>query len=265
MNILAADNEISSLNILKRAVEEVTPDAEIRTFTKASEAIREMTDNGFVPDVFFLDIEMPGMNGLETAKLIRDRSPKTNIIFVTGFSDYALEAMSLHPSGYIMKPATPEKIRFEFDNLRTPIEIKERHTVRVQCFGNFEVFANGKPLELYYSKSKELFAYLVDRRGAACNTAELCAVLWEDEPDSPVVRKRLRKLISDLTHSLDDAGAGDVFLKRRNSFAVAVDKIDCDFYGMLHMDMDAINTYNGEYMTQYSWAEMTLGSIENKR
>jgi two-component system LytT family response regulator len=264
MNILTADDEQSALNILNRAVREAMPEAELRSFSTTSEALREIRENGFLPDVAFLDIKMPGMSGIEMAKAVKDASPRTNIVFVTAFSDYALDAMSLHPSGYVMKPATVEKIRVEIENLRYPPAQRTEHRVRAQCFGNFEVFANGKPLELYYSKSKELLAYLVDRRGAACNTEELCAVLWEDEPDSPVVRKRLRKLISDLAHSLEDAGAADVFLKRRNSFAVDVEKLDCDYYGMLNRDMAAINTYNGEYMTQYSWAEMTLGALENR-
>jgi len=264
MRILTADDEPSALNVLNRAVEAAVPDAEVRGFSTTGAALREIGENGFVPDVAFLDIQMPGMTGLEMAKAVKDTSPHTNIVFVTAFSDYALDAMALHPSGYIMKPATEEKIRLELENLRYPPEQKPTRRLRVQCFGNFEVFAGGKPLELYYSKSKELLAYLVDRRGAACNTEELCAVLWEDEPDSPIVRKRLRKLISDLTHSLEDAGAGDIFLKRRNSFAVAADRIDCDYYGLLNRDLTAINTYTGEYMSQDSWAEMTLGSLENK-
>ena len=265
MKILTADDEQSALNILNRTVKEAVPEADIRSFSRTSDALREIRENGYLPDVAFLDIKMPGMSGLEMAKAVKDSSPRTNIVFVTAFSDYALDAMSVRPSGYVMKPATPEKIRAELENLRYPPEQKPGHIIRGQCLANLEVFANGKPLELYYSKSKELLAYLVDRRGAACNTSELCAVLWEDEPDSPVVRKRLRKLISDLTHALETAGAEDVFLKRRNSFAVATDKVDCDYYGMLNRDMAAINTYTGEYMTQYSWAEMTLGSIENNK
>jgi two-component system LytT family response regulator len=265
MRILTADDETAALNILNRAVLEAEPGAELRSFSLAREAVREVSENGWQPDAAFLDIKMPGMSGLEMATAIREASPRTNIVFVTAFSDYALDALSLHPSGYVMKPATAEKIRVELDNLRFPPAPAPARRLRVQCFGNFEVFADGRPLELYYSKSKELLAYLVDRRGAACNTGELCAVLWEDEPDSPVVRKRLRKLLSDLTHSLEAAGAGDVFLKRRNSFAVAPEKLDCDYYGLLNRDLAAINTYTGEYMSQYSWAEMTLGTLESKR
>jgi two-component system LytT family response regulator len=62
---------------------------------------------------------------------------------------------------------------------------------------------------------------------------------------------------------LERVGAADVFLKARNSFAVARDKLDCDFYSFLRGDSAAVNAYFGEYMTQYSWAEMTLGSLKS--
>ena len=263
MRILAADDEPYSLRITERAIREALPDAELRSFLRASEALAEITENGYRPDVAFLDIRMPGMSGLEMAKRIREASSRTNIVFVTAYSDYALDAIALHPSGYLMKPATAEKVRTELENLRFPPEPAAPRLLRVQCFGNFEVFADGRPVAFTYQKTKELLAYLIDRRGAACNTSELCAILWEDKPDSAELRKYLRKLLADLSHSLSVVGAEDVFLKHRNSFAVDTGALDCDYYRMLARDISAINTYNGEYMLQYSWAEMTLGSLEN--
>ena len=262
MKILIADDETAALHSIERAVREVLPDAEIRIFSLAAEALAEIAEKGFRPDAAFLDIKMPGITGLELARQVREQSPRTNVIFVTAYSDYALDAMTLHPSGYLMKPATAEKVRLELENLRYPPSPGPAHRIRVQCFGNFEVFADEKPLVFCYQKTKELLAYLVDRRGAACNTEELCQVLWEDRSDCAQTRKYLRKLISDLSHALESVGAEGVFLKQRNSFAVAAEEVDCDYFRMLRRDMTAINTYTGEYMTQYSWAEMTLGTIE---
>ena len=50
--------------------------------------------------------------------------------------------------------------------------------VKIQCFGNFEIFVNGRTLAFKRSKSKELLAYLVDRNGATCTNGEMLAVLW---------------------------------------------------------------------------------------
>ena len=264
MKVLTADDEFFALSSIGHAVLQVMPDAELRSFSFSEDALKEITVNGYAPDVAFLDIKMPGISGLEMAKRIRETSPHTNIIFVTAYSDYALDAYPLRPSGYLMKPVTAEKIRTELANLRFPPDEEKTHNViRIQCFGNFEVFADGEPINFKYSKTKELLAYMIDRRGAACNTAELCAVLWEDRPDSTELHTYLRKLISDLKHSLSDAGAGDVFIKSRNRFAVSTDKVDCDYYRLLRREVEAINTYTGEYMTQYSWADMTLGTLEN--
>ncbi len=263
MKILMADDEAFALRSIERAVLQAQPDAVLCPVPSASAAIEAITEKGFLPDVAFLDIKMPGMSGLELAKRIREISPHTNVIFVTAYSGYAVDAYGMHPSGYLMKPVTAEQVRAELDDLRYPAQPGQIHPLRVQCFGNFEVFANGRPLNFTYQKTKELFAYLIDRRGAACNTEELCALLWEGKPDTPELRGYLRKLSSDLTHTLASVGAEEVFVKKRNSFAVAPDQLDCDYYRMLHREIAAINTYTGEYMTQYSWADMTLGSLEN--
>lgn len=262
MKFLTVDDEQAALDILNRALLEAQPDAELQSFSYISEALAQVQEKDFHPDVAFLDIEMPGMSGLEAAKRIREISPRTNIVFVTAYSDYALDAFPLHPSGYLVKPATAEKVRLELSNLRYPVQPDQTCMLRVRCFGSFEVFANGKPVSFAYQKTKEMLAYLVDRRGAACNTAELCAVLWEDKPDTLELRNYLRKLISDLSHTLASVGADGVFVKRRNSFAVAADQLDCDYYRMLRREISAINTYTGAYMSQYSWADMSLGALD---
>ena len=144
-----------------------------------------------MPDVAFLDIEMPGMTGLELALQMKKTCPNLNIIFVTGYSSYALEAIEMHSSGYIMKPATKDKIKTELDNLRSPIEPtieKKERNIQVHCFGNFEILLDGKPVPFHRSKAKELLAYLVDRKGAGIERAELAAALWEMK--TMIVRNR---------------------------------------------------------------------------
>lgn len=122
LRFLAVDDERLVLNRLLRILEQVSPNCDARGFTLSEEALREVTQNGFLPDVAFLDVEMPGLTGLELAKEIRKKSPDTKIVFVTGYSEYALEAYSLHARGYIMKPATPEKIQEELAELALDTE-----------------------------------------------------------------------------------------------------------------------------------------------
>lgn len=94
-----------------------------------------------------------------------------------------LDAMDMKASGYIMKPVTVEDVERELEDLRFPIIPKSNAKLRVQCFGNFDVFTpDGAHVRFERSKSKEIFAYLVHKHGSSCTTRELFAVIFEDEP-----------------------------------------------------------------------------------
>lgn len=88
------------------------------------------------------------------------------------------EAFQLHASGYIMKPVTVKAVEEELRNLRYSLPEPSVQPLRVQAFGNFEVFYKGQPVHFSRSRTKELFAYLIDRRGAGSTMGELISILW---------------------------------------------------------------------------------------
>lgn len=248
MKILLVDDEELQLTRLHSEAKKVLPsDTEYFTYQNPLQALKENKDKPI--DIAFLDIEMPGMNGIELAKALKKSNPLINVIFVTAYDSYALEAYRIHASGYISKPVKSERIKEELAALRNPIELKGKKRVQVKCFGNFEVFVDGQPLKFQRSKSKELFAYLVDREGATANINELNAVLWEEDHKS-----YLRNLIVDIQQTLKEVDASDVFVKRHNECCINVEKVDCDAYEYKNNNPDAIRSYRGEYMIQYPWA-----------
>lgn len=261
MNILAVDDERNALEGLETVLRRALPEAEVYPFRTSADALVFAENTPCA--VAFLDIELRDMNGLELAKRLKDQHGETNIVFVTGYSEYAIDAFDLHASGYLLKPATVEKVQDAMENLRTPPARQGGKRVRIQCFGNFEIFVDGVPLRFTRRQTKELLALLVDRKGAVMNTEQLCATLFEDETDLFRQKSKLRKLISDLSATLQTADAEHIFLKHRNSFAVAVEEFDCDYYDFLHGLPSGVNAYAGEYMSQYSWAEMTLATLED--
>jgi len=267
MKILTTDNERSALNILNRAIEKVIPDAELKSFSRASAAVKEVCENGFCPDVAFLDIEMPGMTGIELAGKIKKAHPETWIIFVTGFSQYALEAYSVHAGGYLMKPVTPERISEELKQigLKPALKPESGYRIRVQCFGNFEIFVDGKPLDFPRKKAKELFAYLVHKRGTASTTREIASILFEDAPYDTAEQSYLQTIVASMCRALKDAGEEKVIVKNFGSLAIDPALIDCDYYRFLDMDPAAVNSYTGEYMSQYDWGEFMVGVLNNKK
>ena len=247
MKILLVDDEELQLLRLVKACKQVLMDAEFFVYTNPLKVLKEHKETKF--DIAFLDIEMPGMNGIQLAKKLKVSNPNLKVIFVTAYSDYALDAYKAHASGYVTKPVSVKKIQDEIDELARPIELKPTKKIQVKCFGNFELFHNGEPIKFSYQKAKEVFAYLVDREGASINMNELNAVLWEEDHPS-----YLRNLISDIQNTLNGIDCGDVFIKRHNECFIDVDKIDCDAYEYKKDNPDAVRMYRGEYMIQYPWA-----------
>ena len=254
------DDEPLALMETESVVREAVPDAEIKTWDNAENALQDMRTKKSSPDIVFSDIEMPGVSGLELAIRVKEISPDTRIVFVTGFSEYAIDAFRIHAHGYLLKPATSEQILEEINAVRRKHN-DHQDRLQVQCFGNFEVFWKGRPVSFMRHQTKELFAYLIDRNGAACTVEELAAILWEDEDDVRSMGARIRNLISDLKRTLEEIGQEDIIYRRRGLIAIQKDRIDCDYYRMLAGDMDAVNAFRGEYMSQYSWASITEGTL----
>lgn len=259
MQILIVDDEEMVLEETKEAVGLELPGMKIIGTSSALEAVNIAGRKQI--GIAFLDIEMPDMDGLELAEKLKRKNPDMNIIFVTAYTEYALQAFDLYASGYLLKPLQRKDVERAVRNLRHPMAYpKER--LRVQCFGNFEVFCGGKPVIFARAKAKEVFAYLIDRNGAAATMGELCGILWEDSIDEAKNKHYLRNLIVDIRKALRDCHAEDVLVFGRNRYAVNPEKIACDYYAFLKRDMAAVNSYRGEYMRQYSWAEFSLYQFE---
>lgn len=254
MRIIAADDEPLALEALVSGIKTVQPEAKVYDFLIPEDIIDFAKTHAC--DVAFLDIEMGTMSGLEVAKQLKQIYPKINIIFVTGYSDYMIKAFQMHASGYLLKPVVDSDIREELNNLRNPIMKSNSHVLTVRCFGTFDVFVDGKSIEFERNKTKELLAYLIDRRGSSVTSGELRAVLWEDAVTDQYTGTYLQKLKKDLVTSLKKVGLEDVFVTSWNKYAINPEYIACDYYDYLENKPSGIQLYNGEYMSQYTWATL---------
>lgn len=264
VKIIAVDNEKLALETLGRTIRSVVPDAEVKCCGSSDEAIVQAGE--MIPDVAFLDIEMPGLNGIELAKELKSKvNPRINIIFTTGYSEYIETAfMDLRSSGYLLKPITSSKVREELENLRNPVEVKGGNRVRVKAFGTFEIYVDEKPVSFHYAKTNELVAYLIDRR-TMCTNGELQEVLWEGDEKSSNHSSYLQNLMSDLNKTLSKYKCRDILLRRYGAVGIDTAKVDCDYYEYLNGNPAVVNAFRGEYMTQYSWGERTLASLMMRR
>lgn len=267
MLIFAIDDEPKMLRLLHQAIEEAAPEDEILDFSLGSDALSTVEAQGLRPDVVFSDIQMPPPTGLELAVRLKTLAPEAKVVFVTGYEQYAVQSYQVHAAGYILKPVRAERIREELEQIRPAVPKGPGKTLQVRCFGYFDVFWKGEPLIFARSKTRELFAFLVDRRGSACTSEEVASVLFEDtDPENmKKVKQNIRNLISDMKGTLHQIGMDDVLIRRGTSLALRTELLDCDYLRMIGGDMEAVNSYRGEYMEQYSWAELTKGSLEFSR
>ena len=263
MLIFALDDEPLLLRKLKRTIEEVLPDSEIRDFSRASAALKAMETENIFPDIIFLDIEMPGMSGIKLVEEIVAKNPNCKIIFCTSYPQYALDAIHLHIGGYmgyLLKPITKEALEKEIEYVKFKFPISEE--IRVKCFGDFEVFFKGEPLRFKRSKTKELFAFLVDRNGAGVTAKQICARIWEDESNDRKNMNYLYQLFDDLRSTLNSIGKEEILIRRGYFYSFDTTKFSCDYYEYLRTGKPE---FFGEYMTQYTWAEETTAILERNR
>ena len=129
--------------------------------------------------------------------------------------------------------------------------------VVANCFGHFDLYWNGEPLIFSRRKSKELLAYLIYRNGAACSPGEIGLALWEKSGDAKAEKNRIRVLINDIKSTLKDIGMEDIIIREHRQLAIKKDMIECDYYKMLEGDMNVVNSYNGKFMEDYSWADLS--------
>lgn len=263
MIALCVDDEPLLLDALSYAVNQSPDITETADFKIASDAIHWAETH--TAEIAFLDIRLRGTTGLELAKKLLELQPKMHIVFCTGYDDYARDAFRIHAAGYLTKPIDPAMVQGEIDHIlgKDRSDTQKNKLMTVNCFGEFQVFVDGKPLILRRTKARELLAYLVDRRGAQVSARQICAVLWPDDMDEQKHMNYFYQLLSDLRSGLKRAGAEEVLLSSYNSYAVETSLLDCDFYRFLNGDEDAKKLFTGEYMNLYSWAEETCAYLSS--
>ena len=266
MYVLAIDDERIMLKELTTELGRVFPNAEIHGFQEPLEAERwakELAQNGDVLDYAFLDIRMREMSGIELARRLKMLHPNTILIFCTAYTEYAFDAIGMYAKGYLMKPISADNIVRTLDEMvydwRKSLEVEEQ-SFWIKTFGHFEVFVNGQPLVFEREKAKEMLAYLVDRSGASVTTEQLAVVLWEDRAYGRTLKNYVSTVLGSLRKTLRKVGKEDILIKTRNHLSVNPEKIKCDAYDYEKGVNSAINSFRGEYMVNYSWAEYKTGS-----
>ena len=260
MNVLAVlENEAALLPMIQM-LSAMEPEANLMCFGSSLPALAAARRQEI--DIAVIDAVLPELSGLNFGQYLQDLYPSVNLIYLTVDRGLGFDALRQHASGILPKPIVETELRRELDELRYPRSREGGKRLFAQTFGNFELFADGKPVLFKYTKTKEIVALLINNRGAQTTNGEIIATLWEDDGDPDKKGSYLSNLRQDLQNTFARLKLNGVIVKQRGSLAIATDRVECDLYDWLEKGQRSKYRYLGDYMSQYSWPEVMHAQLD---
>ena len=238
-------------------------------YTDPLTAIEEIAQ--LKPQVVFLDIHMPQLQGIDAASRILNSSPKTDIIFVTAFDQYAVEAFELHALDYLLKPV--DEVRLEKTIVRLQEKTPTKKTMqakklKISCLGQLRVgWEDQEPIKWRAEKTKELFAYLLQNAGRGISKDELLDQLWSDAEPTKAIRQ-LYNGIYYIRKALQEYGIDESLVSIGSNYTLELGSVDYDVsyyykfekgnYAETIGELEILdNLYAGDYLEAeyYPWAD----------
>ena len=236
----------------------------IGVFEGAEEALKFAKEH--TVDFALMNIALPGMNGIELGRRLKEINGEMILIYMTRHSEFVVDTMRMKADYCVMKPCGTEDIR---DALTRAVLLSERFHKKVQVvtFGRFEVYVDDVQLHFGNGKAKELFAYCIHREGADISMEESVDILWPDRPYDEKVKRLYRKATGFIQTILDENGQKDVFVCNRGSCYIQSKNVDCDLYRFLKGEMSAAQMHKAleeGYLPEYSWAEPKVQLLQDR-
>ncbi|MBP0726112.1 response regulator [Bacillus sp. RG28] len=279
IRIALIDDEEHALDMLEILLLDIGIVNIIGKFTNPFHALDEM--DRMDVDAVFLDIEMPGMKGLELARKIRELHKDIQIIFTTAHSDHAVEAFDIQSTDYLLKPISRERLKKAVSRLKERPTSKILRYVYGQCLNRFQIHISGdvhKPVQWRTSKEKELCAFFIHHYGKVIDREVIINELWP-ELNYEKARAYLYTCISylrktfqahDILAEIKKVGKGYIleiehFICDVNVFEEKIEtvllneSIDEDTYNQLDL------LYRGEYMAEDDYLWSVQKSIELRK
>ncbi len=254
MNAIVLDDEKESLMMFAAHAIDM-PDLSLNIFkSKYEEALRYAYDHKV--DAAFLDIVMPGYNGVEFAKELIKTSPAIKIVFITGYAqneEAIKQELGKNFFAFCYKPyeeATINEIIARMKSETTP-------DVRFQAFPRFDMYVNGVLVDFERAKAKELLALLVDHHGGAVSIEEASTKLWVDK-DYGLAARLYRDAVSRLKMKLAEYGVPNLVNFARGRASLNCIGTRCDYWDYLNGNSAL---FHGEYMRPYEWAVETENAM----
>ena len=275
IRIAAVDDEVHVLERFERLAKKFSEIEICGLFETGKQLLSFIKENPI--DVVFLDIEMPEVNGLELSSQILNLNEEINIVFVTAFNQYAVEAFEINALDYILKPLTEERLEVTIQRLLKQCKtIKRNEKPFVQCIGDFEVFLGQEVLRWKNSKAKEIMAFLIQKSGIPVSWEKIADVVWP-EYNTEKAQTNFHATTYLLRKRLAEAGISHILENGRGNYKILMDQVNCDLYQLealiknnnLKRKEDIVlieDLLKHGYMetSGYIWAQSKAANLEEK-
>lgn len=230
MRAVLIDDEYYALQGLKMKLEQISDIEVVGMFTNGSQSLESIEELN--PEIIFLDIEMPRINGLDLFSQIISRLNDVKIVFVTAYAQYAAEAFELNAFDYVVKPIEIERLQKTLNRLSINKPIAgtiNSNKINIKCFTKMSATVNGKEINTNLrKKSEELLAYLLYCRGEFVSKERIMGALWP-EADGDKAANNLYVAFYNLKRlGLDDGKKRLVSI--RGKMRLIIDEIECDVF-----------------------------------
>ncbi|PQP84197.1 histidine kinase [Paenibacillus sp. PCH8] len=197
MKVILVDDERLALIGLRKSLEKEVSGIEIiATYMNPTEAMAGIMEHR--PDVVFLDIHMPEMDGMDLGRQIQALTPGIEIIFVTSYDQYAVHAFELQALDYVMKPIQKDRLKQTVSRVQEKLSVKREQRSKdtnvplICCFNQIHFKLPGKDVQVAKwrtSKAQELFAYLLHHRNQTIHRSVLLEMLWPELEEDKTVHQ----------------------------------------------------------------------------
>lgn len=273
MKAILVDDEPLALRELERQLNKLGGVEIAAAFLDPNDAIAGLAS--IRPDIVFLDIDMPDMNGLEAAEHILQWDSSIDIVFVTAYEEYAVKAFELNALDYVLKPLFADRLSKTLERVKlrknSAVPQAEDQPVVVCCFQQIAIeYGQADPFPWRTAKAQELFAFLVYRRHQNIRKDVLIDILW---PHMEMKRaySLLYTTIYQLRKSFETAGLPLLIKSSANGYTLylANGTLDIEEWEQglnqtpaideqsLPQHLRLLDMYRGDFLADhdYEWAE----------
>ena len=262
MKTILVDDMILDLQLFELKCADMADFEIVGKFTDPLTAIEFAQDH--VVDFAVLDIDMPGMSGMELARRLREIRSDIIIVFATAHPKFAVDALKMKADYVVFKPFDREDIMDVLERAKL-FRQRQKKRYRFHTFGLFDMEVDGAPIRFRSGKAKELMALCVYFNGRPVSIHEMVAKLWGDDAADSPENTGYRRAIKELADSLRDCGAEEILLRERGSIRVRMDLAKSDYQEFLSGSMEAALEFQGSFMSQYSWAEEAVYGLQERK